>query len=78
MKARGWLFIIEDGDGSFPVAVGIGDATEARQAALDAVQGLGIVVIEKPLDDASMADGDVRIGERLTKIRQADYPRSIH
>lgn len=75
---KGWFFIIEDADGSLPVSVGIDDATEARQAAIDAVGGLGVVVIEKPLDDASMAAGEVRIGERLTKIQQAVYPRSLH
>ncbi|MFP1631213.1 hypothetical protein ACLB6G_05705 [Zhengella sp. ZM62] len=76
--SKGWLFIVEDGDGSFPVAVGIEDATQARQAALDAVQGFGVVVMEKPLDDAGLAAVEVRIGERLTKIRQAVCPRSLH
>lgn len=76
--SKGWFFIIEDADGSLPVSVGIDDAIQAREAALEAVQGFGVVVIEKPLDDASMSDGEVRIGERLTKIRQSTYPHRLH
>lgn len=76
--SKGWFFIVEDSDGSLPIAVGIEDATEARQAAFGAVQGFSVVVIEKPLEDATLAAGEVRIGERLMKIRQAVYPRPLH